>query len=341
MDRTGAELARAYHDQVVGPLLARRFPGMPYAAGRLGRGSDVLGLDDAMSRDHDWGLRLTVLVPADAVDPVRRAVEAQLPDIFLSLPTRFPFSGEAEARHRVEVTTVRDLVERRLGLDPRDGMRPEDWLSLTGQSVLEVVAGPVLVDTDGGLIRVRRLLAAYPDDVRRHLVAADWGRIGEEMPLMSRAGHRGDDLGSRVIAARLVDAVVHLAFLLAGRWMPYPKWRGLVLTDLPRTGPLVDRLAATLDATTWTERQDRLAEALDLLMSDQESSGLPAVRPAVVPFWDRPYLHPDPRVVEQVRESITEPAVRAWPARRGGVEQLTSDVGLLTDPSARRRLVGL
>jgi hypothetical protein len=161
------------------------------------------------------------------------------------------------------------------------------------------------------------------------------------MPLMSRAGHRGDDLGSRVIAARLVDAVVHLAFLLAGRWMPYPKWRGLVLTDLPRTGPLVDRLAATLDATTWTERQDRLAEALDLLMSDQESSGLPAVRPAVVPFWDRPYLHPDPRVVEQVRESITEPAVRAWPARRGGVEQLTSDVGLLTDPSARRRLVGL
>jgi hypothetical protein len=58
----GAELARRFHADVVAPLLAKALPGLGYAAGRLGSGSDVLGLDDATSRDHDWGCRLTLLV---------------------------------------------------------------------------------------------------------------------------------------------------------------------------------------------------------------------------------------------------------------------------------------
>jgi hypothetical protein len=58
----GAGLARLFHADVVAPLLARELPRLRYAAGRLGSGSDVLGLDDPMSRDHDWGCRLTLLV---------------------------------------------------------------------------------------------------------------------------------------------------------------------------------------------------------------------------------------------------------------------------------------
>ena len=60
---SGVDIARTYYFEVVRPLLALRFPGMPHAAGRLGGGSDVLGLDDETSRDHDWGLRLNLFVP--------------------------------------------------------------------------------------------------------------------------------------------------------------------------------------------------------------------------------------------------------------------------------------
>ena len=49
----GITLARKYYDVVVAPLLDRWCPGVSYAAARIGTGSEVLGLDDDMSTDHD------------------------------------------------------------------------------------------------------------------------------------------------------------------------------------------------------------------------------------------------------------------------------------------------
>ena len=89
----GRELARQFHADVVAPLLTRAMPRLRYAAGRLGSGSDVLGLDDAMSHDHDWGCRLTVLVDepdSDAVPQVNALLERELPG-----PTR---DGRSDSR---------------------------------------------------------------------------------------------------------------------------------------------------------------------------------------------------------------------------------------------------
>ena len=105
----GAELARMFHAEVVGPLLARELPRLRYAAGRLGSGSDVLGLDDATSRDHDWGCRLTLLVdePDSGVLPqVNDLLERELPEAFRGFPVRFPVTWDSSRSHRVEVATV-------------------------------------------------------------------------------------------------------------------------------------------------------------------------------------------------------------------------------------------
>ena len=47
-------------------------------------------------------------------------------------------------------------------MDPRDGLTSLDWLSLTGQAVLGVVAGPVFVDTSGELTAIRDVRIAKP-----------------------------------------------------------------------------------------------------------------------------------------------------------------------------------
>jgi len=337
----GRRIAERYFVEVVRPSVAARWPHLPVAAGRLGAGSDVLGLDDATSRDHDWGLRLSLFVDDAMVDAVDRALASDLPETAFGLPTRFAFTGEADARHHVDIASPGGFAARRLAFDPTAPMSAVDWLSVSGQSALEIVAGPVFADETGDLTRIRTTLRQYPDDVRRHIVAVGWQQIAEELPLLGRAAQVGDDLGSRIIAGRIAGTVVHLAFVLARVWMPYAKWSGTLLRRLPGSAALTGALEAALRAPDGTERQDLLSAALDALLDLQRSSGLPAPAPATEAFWDRPFRHPRAEIIDRVREGITDADVAALPSGRGCIEQRTSNVALLTDPAARRALVAV
>lgn len=334
----GRRLAERYFTDVVRPLVAARWPALPVAAGRLGAGSDVLGLDDVTSRDHDWGLRLSLFVDEALVREVERALVSDLPDVAFGLPTRFAFTGEDVARHHVDVASPRAFARARLGFDPSEPMSAVDWLSMSGQAVLEIVAGPLFADETGELTRIRTALRQYPDDVRRHVIGVGWRQISEELPLLGRAAQVGDDLGSRVIAGRIAGTIVHLAFVIARSWMPYAKWSGTLLRRLPGTAPLVDALDASLRAADGEERQARLSEALEVVLDLQRTSGLPATSPATEAFWDRPFRHPRAEIAERLQAEITDAGVRALRPAQGCIEQRTTDVAILIDPAARRAI---
>ena len=57
--------SHAFWNEVVLPFLQPRFPAETgsMAAGVFGYGSEVLRLDDALSTDHHFGLRVNVLLP--------------------------------------------------------------------------------------------------------------------------------------------------------------------------------------------------------------------------------------------------------------------------------------
>ena len=336
----GAEVAGRYYADVVGPLLQQYRPGLAHAAGRLGGGSDVLGLDDTTSRDHDWGLRLTLLVDEPLTAEVDALLERELPATVDGLPVRFATTWDSIVRHRVDVTSVDAFVRSRLGVDARAPLAVEEWLAVTGQSVLEVTAGPVFADTDGRLSTVRDHLAWYPRDLWLHLVAVDWARLGEELPFVGRTGSRGDDLGSRLVAARLAGVLVHLGFLLERRWPPYAKWRAAVGAGLPAAGPALRGLAAALGADGWREREEALCVTADLLLDVQRRAGLPTDprRPAVVPFHDRPFRGIAPHVEEVLLAAIRDPRVRSLPRGVGSVEQWSDNVRVLTTPALRHPL---
>ncbi len=332
----GTEFARAFHADVVGPLLAAQ----AVAVGRLGTGSDVLGFDDTVSRDHDWGCRLTVLADdPGTVARVDRLLDRGLPEVYAGHAVRFALSQDPTVRHRVETATVVDFARTHLGVDATGELSPAAWLALTGQAVLQVVGGPVFADRTCGLGRLRRRLAWYPDDLWRHVLAAGWRRVGERLPFVGRAGGRGDDLGSRVLAARLVDDVVSLAFLVERTWAPYGKWRGTAFDRLPVAGRLTAPLRTALTAGDWPQREGGVCRALDIVLDVQRAVGLPAPRRATVPFHDRPFRTVDPEVPESLRAAVVAPAVRALPADLGAAGQWIDDVPLVVDAERRARLV--
>ena len=333
-------MARAFFTDAVAPLLSRAMPGLGYAAARLGSGSDVLGLDDALSRDHDWGCRLTLLVDAgdrDQVPRVRQLLEDQLPERWRGFPVRFPVTWDSSVAHRVDVATVADFAASRLGMDPTQGMSVLDWLTVTGQSVLEVTAGPVFADRTRTLAPVRAMLAWYPPDIERYVLAAGWQRLIQQMPFLGRTAESGDELGSRLLSAGLAGDVVSLAFLLSRRWAPYPKWRGTVFRSLPvaaRLGPLLDAVVA---ASGWRDRESALAAACEVLLDVQRERGHPAPACAVIPFFDRPYRTLDGAVLEGLLEGITDQDVARLPVV-GSIEQWADSTDVLSSPGRRAAL---
>ncbi len=340
----GLELSAAYHREVVAPLLARALPGLPHAAARLGSGSDVLGLDDEQSRDHDWGLRLTLLVEDGAVPEVDALLERELPAQWRELPTRFATTWDPVVRQRVEVADAGGFAASRVGIAPQRliGTEPfavADWLQLTGQAALEVTAGEVFHDGAGVITAIRERLHAYPEDVRRYAIGAGWTRIGQELPDAGRAGLRGDEDGSAVIAARHVRTLLHLAHLLHRRWAPYGKWLARSAAALPGGEALRAAALEVLGARDWRTRQRVLADAIEVVAELQGRVGLPTLDPATQPFFDRPHIGLR-ELPELLAKDISDPAVRALPPGIGTAEQISDHVSVLVDPVLRRRLVG-
>jgi hypothetical protein len=336
----GAAVVRGFYADVVEPLLSRALPELRYAAARLGSGSDVLGLDDAMSRDHDWGCRLTLLVDDDARDQVPRIsaiLEEKLPERFGEFPVRFPVTWDSSLSHKVEVATVADFAASRLGVDPSGGLSAPDWVIVTGQSVLEVIAGPVFADRTRTLAAVRTMLAWYPPDVERYVLAAGWQRVCQLLPMMGRTAEAGDELGSRLLSASLAGDLLWLAFALSRRWAPYAKWRGTVFRSLPvaaRLGPLLDGAAAP----QWRERENALTSACSVLLGLQRELGLPASESAVISFYDRPYHTVDGAVPKELLRGITDPDVRRLPPMVGCIEQWVDSTDVLSSPGRRAAL---
>ncbi len=63
----GLQLARQFYFDCVQQVIAERLPELNdrYAAGLIGYGSDVLGNDDELSTDHEWGPRLHIFIDKD------------------------------------------------------------------------------------------------------------------------------------------------------------------------------------------------------------------------------------------------------------------------------------
>jgi hypothetical protein len=340
----GADLAAAFHRDLVGPLIRRELPGLRYAAARLGSGSDVLGLDDVMSRDHDWGLRLTVLVDkADraAAEPVAELLERRLPAEFRGQPVRFATTWDPAVAHRVEVATVGEFAASRLGLDPLAGMSSLDWLVLTGQSVLEVVAGPVFADATTELGPLRRGLAWYPPDVERYMLACGWQRVSQRLAFVGRTAQTGQPLQSRLLSAELASDVISLAFALHRQWEPYEKWREALFGRLPDTDDLGLLLETAVGAEDWTRREAALGAAVEALARVQRAAGLPTPAAASEQFFDRPYRTVPATLAGLLLAQIRDPLLTRLNARVGSVGQWASSVDALASPGWRAGLVAV
>jgi hypothetical protein len=352
----GLDLAERLYWEAVRPVLDAHFPGLAHSAALLGYGSEVLGYDTPRSMDHEWAPRgLLFVSEADEAahgPAIGEALSRGLPHEFRGLPVDLvrPEGGgnavmtrvaEGPVRHRVQVWTVAGFCRWQIGFDPRPSMSVADWLVVPQQRLLGVTAGRVFHDGLAQLEPLRASLRYYPEDVWLALLAAQWRRIDQEEPFMARCGDVGDELGSRVVAARQVRELMRLCFLMEKTYWPYTKWFGTAFARLPcapRVGP---HLSAALAAADWREREQALGGAYRAVAEMHNGLGVTEpVETDLSTFHDRPYLviHSG-RFVDALRARIEDP-VLTEAAMTGCADQFADSTDVLSYPRRYARLHG-
>jgi hypothetical protein len=340
----GIELSRRFYTDVVRPWLSAVVPELRYAAALMGYGSELLGFDDEMSRDHNWGPRVHLVVDRDDFDTYARRLVEEFsriaPANYLGEPIGWrsrphPAANGPEAAgalaHGLEFHTLENLLDTHFATRSVETITATQWLGFAEQKLLAFTSGAVFHDTDGRLCQARERLRYLPDDVWLYKIACQWRRIAEEQAFVGRAGQVGDDLGSRVIAARLVRDVMRMGFLLERRYAPYAKWFGSSFAQLSIAETLAPHLKRTLLADEWRERGDALASAYLELSIRQNAIGLASFEPVIGPYHERPFatINTDDAVAA-ARSAIADPWIRQLPVV-GSLDQVSDLTPLLED----------
>lgn len=312
---SGLELCRRFYDEIVHPQID-----VPHSAALLGRGSEVLGFDDEMSTDHNCEARVLLFVA---------------PGIELHPEVPETFAGRAAL---VEVHTVRDYFLEKLAFDVNAELTPWDWLTFPESILRQHTAGGMFHD-ELGLEAVRGRLAYYPDDLWRYLMITAWWRVHPEMNLVGRTGYVGDELGSAVIGAQLVQDLMHLCFLVERTYAPYRKWFGTAFSRLSCGATVAPLLREVLRAESWQQREHALTAAYRAVGELHNRLGITKpVELGVEQLCGRPFKVVWGDFIGALFADIQDPEVlrifERWPV--GGIEQVRD---VLWRPADRRQLL--
>jgi len=320
---SGIDLSERFFYEVVKSVVDSEFPDLRYAAALLGSGSEVLGLDDEISKDHDWGLRLFLFIEESEHDylsiTLNQLFRERLPYSFLGFSTNWAFNEDktmrpefidkGEVNHRIEIHSVKSYLQKYLGIENTD-LSEKDWLLIPEQRLLEFVSGKIFFNNNLGELNVARSrLLYFPDNVWKYKLLSQWCRIAEEIAFVGRTRMLGDELGSRIEITRLVRMVIEQAFILKRKYIPYAKWMTTLFMMLPIAKTLHPLLMEILNEYDYEKREELLCKAYLLLLEEQNKLEIvPKIEGKIQSFHNRPQsiINID-EIINELEEVVENP----------------------------------
>ena len=264
----GLELSQKYYEEYGKEMIHSQFPELEsvIAVGLVGSGSECLGYDDDISKDHDFEPGFCIFIPDNAdiddrtIFKLERAY-AKLPNEFHGFK-RQKMSPVGGNRHGV--MRAGDFYESKTGR--RDGnLSLSDWLSIPEHYLLEATNGKVFRDDEGSFSEIRARLMQMPEDVRIKKLAGN-------LLLMAQSGQynfmrcvsHGESGAAQLALSEFVNSTMACAFLLGGRYMPFYKWRFRALRELP----LLSGVASSLEQLLTTPNTPETANEKQFIIEE-------------------------------------------------------------------------
>lgn len=255
----GLELSERFYKECGEPMLKERFPELLplIAVGLVGAGSECLGFDDDISKDHDFEAGFCILLPDESL--VDRKAEFELERAYSYLPKEFmgykrsllsPVGGN---RHGVMRTA--EFFALKVGT-PDGALSLRDWFFLPEQALAEATDGKIFYDGLGEVTAIRERLSYMPNDVRLKKLAGNllvMGQAGQYN--YSRCIARGERAAAQLAVFEFVRAALNVAFLLNCRYAPYYKWTFRALAELPILSELYGELEYLISSGNGDEAE--------------------------------------------------------------------------------------
>lgn len=243
----GLELSQKYYEAYGRAMIERVDPAllMRVSVGLCGEGSQCFGFDDQISQDHDFAPGFCVWLSEEDFSRCGYALQNEydgLPQHFCGFSRENILAGE-----RLGVMTGGSFYRRFTGSaeGPQSNM---DWLMTPEAHLASATNGRLFHDRNADFSRIReKLLAFYPEDVRRKKIAA-------RAAIMAQAGQynllrlvkREDKVAASLAAARFAEAAISMVHLLNRRYTPFYKWGFYSMRTLPKLGGAVAPLLSAL-----------------------------------------------------------------------------------------------
>ena len=285
----GLDLCEGFFFYKAKPILEKYYPNLKYTAGLIGYGSDVLGYDDTVSTDHMWGPRFYMFLEEENIylkDEIFKTLSAHLPYTYKGFSVNFTkpdlndngvqhpeFINEGNVNPLIFIQTFSDYLVEQLGTDDLDNIKPLDWLVFSEHRLLSLVSGKLFIDGLNIADEINKI-KYYPKDVKLYLIASNWDIIASEQAFVKRCGNVGDDIGSRIICARIAERLMRLCFLYKETYAPYSKWFGTAFNNLDIDDNIKQLISKALSADNLHKRESYLVKAQKAVAEMHNASGL-------------------------------------------------------------------
>lgn len=223
----GIELSKKYFYDIAYPIFKNNCPEILdlCSIGLVGEGSECFGLDDDISKDHDFGPGFCIWLKEDDVKIYKNRINSVLE----KLPDEFLGYKKVESKlvdKRVGLFSLEDFYEKYTSAR-KFPISDIEFLKIPESYLATVTNGEIFLDNCKLFSDYRKyLLDFYPEDVLRKKLAAYLFQMAQAGQYnLKRSLDRNDISAVFFAKAEFMEALLGVLFLFAKVYMPYYKLR--------------------------------------------------------------------------------------------------------------------
>lgn len=275
------DVAKKYYEDYGKAIFENDFPELKehVAIGLIGEGSECLGFDDDISKDHDTGLGFTIFTD----DTIDEKAEFKLMRAYNNLPKEYvgykrdlvsPVGG-----NRKGVVKLSGFIKKTIGTSD-EHVSIEQYLTLPQYAMLNVTNGEVWHDGFMVLTRLRENIKAMPKDCFLK-------RLVGHILLMNQSGQynfdralKRSEYGAAALAINeFVNAAFEVMFLLSGQFMPFYKWKFKMLKSFNnKFSVLADDLYTLMttqnEGEAGKKKQEIIEKIITVIVEELQNRGI-------------------------------------------------------------------